>query len=74
MATTVTFYNYEQKNKIGIKMSIKHLFGFCGSRLLNLRVLCDLVTKTHIYDFYFSLSDLYFIVKSKMDVILHIYN
>ena len=57
------------------KMSIKHLFCICGSRLLNLWGFYDLQAVTHISVYvYISSSDLYFIVKSKVDVILHIYN
>ena len=42
--------------------------------MLDLWFLCDLVVETLISPFYFSSFDLYFIVKSKMAVILHIYN
>ena len=48
-------------------------FFIYGSELLNLLILYDLGAETNISDVYYSLSDLYFIVKFKMDVILHIF-
>ena len=45
----------------------------CGSELLNLFILYKLGAETNISDFYCLSSELYFIVKSNMDVILHIY-
>ena len=51
----------------------KLIFFFCGSELLNLLILYDLGVKTNISDVYCSSSDLYFIAKAKMNVILDIY-
>ena len=48
-------------------------FFICGSELLNLLILCDLGVKTSFSGVYCSLSDLQFIVQSKMEVILHVY-
>ena len=48
-------------------------FLICRTRLLNLLCLNDLGAETLIYDVYFSSFDLYFMVNSKMAVVLHIY-
>ena len=53
-------------------MQIKLLFNICGSRFA--KFVYDLGAKTHISDVHFLLSDLYFITKAKMDVILPVYN
>ena len=45
----------------------------CGTKLLNLLILYELGAETNISDFYCLSSELYFTVKSNMDVILHIY-
>ena len=48
-------------------------FLVCRTRMLNSLCLHDLGAETLISDVYFSSFDLYFIVKSKMAVVLHIY-
>ena len=64
------FISIWARNKMAIKKT--HFFIY-GSELLNLLILYDLGAKTNISDVYCSSSDLYFIVKSKMDVVLDIY-
>ena len=56
-----------------IDILIKPLFSISGSKLLNLFILYDLGVKQNVADVYCSSSDLYFIIKSKMGAILHIY-
>ena len=63
---------YEQERKWLSKFKL-NLFFICGSELLNLLLVHDLGAETNISDVYCSSCDLYFIVKSKMYVILVIY-
>ena len=57
-----TLPSYEQKTK------------WLSKCKLNLWFVYDLAAETHISNVYFVSSDLYFIAKSKMDVILPIHN
>ena len=50
------------------------LFSACRTEMLNIYFFYDLGTEARMSDVYISLPDLDFIVKSKMAVILHIYN
>ena len=49
--------------------NVNQTFFICGSELLDLLILYDLGAETNISDVYCSSSDLYFIIKSEMDVI-----
>ena len=60
-------------NKKQSKCKLNRFFFVCGSELLNLLILYDLGAEKNISDVYCSSSDLYFIVKTKINVILDIY-
>ena len=64
--------SYEQATKWLSKCKLK-LFFICGTELLNLFILYDFGDRKNIPDVNCSSPELKFIVKSKMDVISHIY-
>ena len=64
--------NLHMNNKHNLNVNYNFVF-VCGSELLNLLNLYDFEAETNISDVYCSSSDLYFIVKSKIDVIVDIY-
>ena len=73
MAATSTFI-WAKNRKWLSKCNLNIFFCIRGSRLLNFWFLYNLVAETHISGVYLLSSTLYVIVKSKMDVILHINN